>query len=103
MIRGLVLLILGAAVLVVGLVAFTPLGFVLERSGLANVGAGWAQAEGSLLKGRIGGLHVRGQAVGDVVATLRPLSLLKGQAVYDVQWAGAGGRGTGGGDRADGH
>jgi general secretion pathway protein N len=59
------------------------------------MGAGWAQSEGTLLKGRISGLHMQGQVVGDVVLKLRPLSLLRLSPTYDVQWGGAAGRGTG--------
>lgn len=76
-------------------IAFTPLGFVLDRSGAAQMGAGWAQAEGTVLRGRISGLYVRGQMVGDVTLRLRPMSLLRLAPTYDVQWGGVAGRGKG--------
>lgn len=76
-------------------VAYTPLGFVLERAGLSARGAVWAEAEGTVLNGRISGLELRGQNVGDVSLKLRPMSLLRLTPTYDVTWDGASGRGTG--------
>jgi len=95
MIRFLVLIILFLAAAIAAAIAFTPLGFVMARSGAGGAGAGWAQVQGTLLNGRIDGLHVNGQPVGDVSLKLRPLSLLSFAPQYDVQWGGAGGQGTG--------
>jgi len=95
MIRFLLLSVVFLVAAICAAIAFTPLGFVLERSGLAQMGAGWAQSEGTLMRGRISGLHVQGQMVGDVSLKLRPMSLLRFSPTYDVQWGGAGGRGTG--------
>ena len=95
MIRFLTLAILFLAAAIAAVVAFTPLGFVMSRSGAGNAGVGWAQVQGTLLNGRIDGLHVNGQPVGDVSLELRPLSLLSFAPKYDVQWGGAGGQGTG--------
>lgn len=95
MIRFLLLTIIFVICAIGAAIAFTPLGFVLSQSGVANYGAGWAQAEGSLLNGRISGLHVRGQMVGDVKLKLRPMSLFTLSPTYDLQWSGAGGRGIG--------
>lgn len=93
--RTIFLTLLFLVVLIAGLVAYTPLGFVLERSGLGRTGAGWAQAEGTIMEGRISGLHMSGQPVGDVNLKLRPISLLTLSPKYDVQWGGAGGNGSG--------
>ena len=76
-------------------VAFTPLGFIAERSGAGRLGVGWAQVSGTLLKGRIEGLHANGQPIGDVNLQLRPGSLLGLAPAFDVQWGGAGGSGAG--------
>lgn len=92
--RRLFLLILFVVVLIAGLFAFTPLGFVLGQSGVGGLGVGWAKADGTLTKGRISGLYVGTQPIGDVTLELRPLSLLTLKPSYDVQWGGAGGQGT---------
>ncbi|MEL7541698.1 MAG: type II secretion system protein N [Pseudomonadota bacterium] len=92
--RKLLLLILFVIMLIVGIFAFTPLGFVLGQSGAGNLGAGWAKADGTLMKGRISGLYVGTQPIGDVSLELRPLSLLSLRPSYDIQWGGAGGQGT---------
>ncbi len=92
--RKLFLLILFVVILIGGLFAFTPLGFVLGQSGAGNLGVGWAKADGTLLKGRISGLYVGTQPIGDVSLELRPLSLLTLRPSYDIQWGGAGGQGT---------
>ena len=92
--RRLLLLILFILVLLGSAIAFTPLGFVLNQSGIAGLGVGWAKADGTLLKGRVSGFYVGTQPIGDVALELRPLSLLTLQPTYDVQWGGAGGRGT---------
>lgn len=92
--RKLLLLILFVIMLIGGLFAFTPLGFVLSQSGAGSLGVGWAKADGTLLKGRISGLYVGTQPIGDVSLELRPLSLLALRPSYDIQWGGAGGQGT---------
>ncbi|MEM8617880.1 MAG: type II secretion system protein N [Pseudomonadota bacterium] len=93
MIRRLFLVLIFVLVAIVSAVAFTPLGFLLNRAGLDAYGVGWSQVDGTLGQGRIDGLYVGAQPVGDVTLTLRPLSLLRLQPTYDVQWSGSGGRG----------
>ena len=92
--RKLLMLILFILVLVVGLAAFTPLGFIMNQSGASNLGVGWAKVDGTLLKGRISGFFVGSQPIGDVSLKLRPLSLVSLAPSYDIQWGGAGGQGT---------
>lgn len=92
--RKLLLLILFVIMLIGGLFAFTPLGFVLGQSGAGSLGVGWAKADGTLLNGRISGLYVGTQPIGDVSLELRPMSLLALRPSYDIQWGGAGGQGT---------
>ena len=92
--RRLLLLILFVVMLIVGVFAFTPLGFVLGQSGAGALGVGWAKADGTLMKGRISGLYVGTQPIGDVSLELRPLSLMTLRPSYDIQWGGAGGQGT---------
>ena len=92
--RKLLMLILFIVVLIGGLFAFTPLGFVLSQSGASNLGVGWAKADGTLMKGRISGFYVGTQPVGDVSLELQPFSLLSLSPSYDIQWGGAGGQGT---------
>lgn len=92
--RKFLMLILFILVLIAGLFAFTPLGFVLSQSGVSNLGVGWAKADGTLMNGRISGFYVGTQPIGDVSLELRPLSLFSLAPSYDVQWSGAGGQGT---------
>ena len=77
------------------IVAFTPLSFVLERTGISDRGAVWAEAEGTILNGQISGLELQGQKIGDVSLKLRPASLLRLTPAYDVNWEGESGQGTG--------
>ena len=91
-----ILLLLMFVIICVGAtIAFTPIGYVLGQSGIGAAGVGWAKADGTLTKGRISGLFIGVQPLGDVNLTLRPMSLLTLQPSYDVQWGGAAGRGTG--------
>nr|WP_070959620.1 type II secretion system protein N [Hyphomonas sp. Mor2] len=92
--RKLLMLLVFILVLIAGLFAFTPLGFVLNQSGAGNMGIGWAKVDGTLMKGRISGFYAGTQPIGDVSLNLRPLSLLTLSPSYDVQWGGAGGQGT---------
>ncbi|MEM9572200.1 MAG: type II secretion system protein N [Pseudomonadota bacterium] len=92
--RRLLLLLLFVLFLFGGVIAFTPLGFILGQSGAGGLGVGWAKADGTLLNGRISGLYVGTQPIGDVSLELRPLSLLTLRPSYDIQWGGAGGQGT---------
>ena len=92
--RRLLLLIIFVVVLLGGVIAFTPLGFILSQSGAGGLGVGWAKADGTLMKGRISGLYTGTQPIGDVTLELRPLSLLTLRPSYDIQWGGAGGQGT---------
>lgn len=93
--RFLIFLILFILVAVGAIVAYMPLGYIAAQSGAGRAGVGWAQVQGTLLEGRIDGLHVQGQPLGDVRLNLRPLSLLTFAPVYDIQWGGPGGQGTG--------
>ena len=86
------LLFVGAFLVTV--ISTLPMGFVLKQAGLERFGMVWAAAEGSLWKGRVSGVFVQGQAVGDITLKLRPASLFAGAPVYDVQWGGAAGRGS---------
>ena len=92
--RKLLLLVVFILMLIAGLFAFTPLGFVMNQSGAANMGVGWAKVDGTLMKGRISGFYAGTQPIGDVSLKLRPLSLLALSPSYDVQWGGAAGQGT---------
>lgn len=93
--RQLVLLLVFLVILAGAMIAYTPLGFVVGQSGISAAGIGWAKIDGTLTKGRISGLYMGTQPIGDVSLELRPMSLLTLQPSYDVQWGGAGGRGTG--------
>lgn len=93
--RKILLFLVFIVVLLGSAIAFTPLGFILNQSGLSSTGAGWAKVDGTLAKGRISGLYFDSQPIGDVTLKLRPFSLLGLAPTYDVQWGGAGGRGTG--------
>lgn len=93
--RRFLLLIIFVLILLGSLVAFTPLGFVMQQSGVTKYGIGWAKVDGTLINGRISGLYAGTQPIGDVSLDLRPLSLLSLKPAYDVQWSGAGGQGTG--------
>lgn len=92
--RRFLLLIIFIVILIAGAFAMTPLGFVLTQSGARDLGVGWAKVDGTLLNGRISGLYVGTQPIGDFSLELRPLSLLALKPTYDVRWGGAGGQGT---------
>lgn len=88
--------------LVAGLIALAwfgaaqlPIGFVLQRLPLNAMGVQWTQSEGTVWDGRVMGVYVNGQPVGDVDVALQPVSLLTLRPELDVQWGGAGGRGAG--------
>lgn len=72
-----------------------PLGLVLNRLPLNNMGVEWTQSEGTIWDGRMSGVYLNGQPVGDVDLALRPMSLLSFAPTLEVQWGGAGGRGAG--------
>lgn len=93
--RRILLLAVFLVILAGAVIALTPLGFVVGQSGIGSAGVGWAKIDGTLRKGRISGLYVGTQPIGDVNLTLRPMSLLMLRPSYDVQWGGAAGRGTG--------
>ena len=93
--RRLILLIVFVVVLIGALIAYTPLGYVINQSGASSAGIGWAKVDGTISKGKISGLYIDTQPLGDVNLKLRPLSLLSLSPSYDVQWGGAAGRGTG--------
>ena len=92
--RAFLIFLVFVVVLAVAVVAYTPLGFVLNRSGVGSAGIGWAKVDGSLVRGRVTGLYVGNQPVGDVNLKLEPISLLSMKPRYQIQWGGAGGRGT---------
>lgn len=93
--RGLFLTIVFFLSLAGALVAFVPLGFLVNQTNIASSGIGWTQIQGTMLNGRISGMHYNGQDIGDVKLKLKPLSLLGFAPEYEVQWGGAGGQGTG--------
>ena len=93
--RRIVLGLIFLLVLGVAIAAYTPLGFVLEQSGLKQNNVGWAKVDGTLRQGRVSGFFIQNQPIGDVSLKLRLSSLLSLKPTYDVQWGGAGGRGSG--------
>lgn len=72
-----------------------PLGFALRQLPLNAMGVNWTQSEGTIWNGRILGVYLNGQPVGDVDLALRPASLLTLSPEVEIQWGGAGGRGAG--------
>ena len=72
-----------------------PLGFALRQLPLNAMGVNWTQSEGTVWNGRIMGVYLNGQPVGDIDVALRPMSLVSLQPKVDFQWGGAGGRGAG--------
>ncbi|MEQ9316640.1 MAG: type II secretion system protein N [Henriciella sp.] len=72
-----------------------PLGMALSRLPLNSMGVEWTQSEGTIWDGRMSGVYLNGQPVGDVDLALRPMSLLSFAPQLEVQWGGAGGRGAG--------
>ena len=93
--RRLMLLIVFIIILIGALVAYMPLGYVINQSGASAASIGWAKVDGTIAKGRISGLYIDTQPLGDVNLKLRPLSILSLSPSYDIQWGGAAGRGTG--------
>ncbi|MEM5517705.1 type II secretion system protein N [Henriciella sp. AS95] len=89
----LVLVVLGALVWFAA--SRVPLGMVLTRLPLNDMGVEWTQSEGTVWDGRMSGVYINGQPVGDVDVALRPVSLLSLSPTMEVQWGGAGGRGAG--------
>ena len=72
-----------------------PLGFALDRSGLAVRNISWASAQGTVWDGRIIGLRHNRQSYGDVQIKLRLADILTGSLAYDVRLEGAAARGSG--------
>jgi general secretion pathway protein N len=72
-----------------------PLGFALRQLPLNAMGVNWTQAEGTIWNGRLQGVYLNGQPVGDVDVALRPASLIMFAPEVEVKWGGAGGRGAG--------
>ena len=72
-----------------------PLGFALRQLPLNAMGVNWTQSEGTIWNGRIMGVYLNGQPVGDIDVALQPASLITLQPKVDFQWGGAGGRGAG--------
>lgn len=75
-------------------VSQVPLGFVLRRLPLNAMGVQWTQTEGTIWDGRVMGVYLNAQPLGDVDVSLDPLSLISLQPGMDIQWGGAGGRGA---------
>ena len=55
-------------------IAQTPLGFVLDKAGLAGQGFRWSQTTGTIWKGRIDGLRIGVQPLGDIEIEAAPLA-----------------------------
>lgn len=72
-----------------------PLGFALRQMPVNSMGLDWTQTEGTVWNGRMSGVYLNGQPIGDVDLALRPMSLLTLRPEVEVQWGGAGGRGAG--------
>lgn len=79
--------------LVGGLIAFTPLSFVLRQSGMAERGLGWQQARGSIWHGQVTGLSWRGTPVGAINLDSDLLRMLGGGPSHHVSWVGQQGQG----------
>lgn len=89
------LLILLLAGFVIGIVAFAPLSFILKTAGAEARGVSWTSVEGTLAGGKITGLKVGQDVLGDASLKLNPASLLGLGAEYDFDWSGPAGKGTG--------
>ena len=89
------LIILAIVALIGAALSQVPLGFVLKKLPLGAMGVYWTQSEGTIWKGRMMGVYLNGQPIGDVDLALRPASLILLQPEIEVQWGGAGGRGAG--------
>lgn len=94
MIRFLLILVAILALAWAG-ISQIPTGFVLRKLPLNDMGVQWTQSEGTIWDGRIMGVYLNGQPVGDIDVALKPMSLLSFRPAMDVQWGGAGGRGAG--------
>lgn len=90
---GIVLAIVFLTTLIAGVIAFTPLSFVMRQSGIAERGVGWQQARGSIWQGQVTGLSWRGEPIGAVNLESNPLRLLSGGASHHVTWVSPQGRG----------
>lgn len=91
-----ILLILAALIALVWAGASqVPLGFALRQLPMNAMGVQWTQSEGTVWNGRIMGVYLNGQPVGDIDVSLRPLSLITMRPEVAFQWGGAGGRGAG--------
>lgn len=91
----LVLVLAALAALAWAALSQIPLGYVLRQMPLNSMGVHWTQTEGTVWNGRMMGVYLNGQPVGDVNIALRPASLLTLSPEVEVQWGGAGGRGAG--------
>lgn len=94
MIRWIIFGLLALVVLILVMVLRMPLGFVLDRANLPAGSVSYSAAEGTIWNGRLNGLEVAGQPIGDVTLSARPQDLLAGGLSYDLQWGGPGGRGV---------
>jgi general secretion pathway protein N len=75
--------------------ATLPLGFVLDRSGLAGGKIVWSATQGTIWNGRVVGLTFQGQPYGDLRTRLRLQELTLGRLAFDVRLQSAGVRGLG--------
>lgn len=76
-----------------GLIAFTPLSFVMRHSGAVQQGLAWQQARGTVWQGQVTGLSWRGTPLGAVNLASHPLRLVSGGPSHDVTWSGPQGQG----------
>lgn len=88
-------LLLVLIVAAVAAVASVPLTIITDRAAARVPGLGWTQVQGTIWSGRISGLHVGAQAIGDTELNLRPISLIAGELSYDVRISGDALRGRG--------
>lgn len=95
MTRLLVLIFVFVLTALLSALLMLPLGFVLDRSGLAARNFAWASAQGTIWNGRIVGLTHNEQPYGDIQTSLRLGDIVLGRLVYDVRIQGALVRGNG--------
>ncbi|MEO0817237.1 MAG: type II secretion system protein N [Pseudomonadota bacterium] len=103
MIRWLFRIILVLVVAAAVAVWTVPLGFIIDRAGVAGQGVTWGQVQGTAWSGRVSNVAFGRQLVGDIDLKLRPAGLLTGTLAYDLSLSGPVAAGTAkvyaGGDR----
>lgn len=95
--RKLLLIIIFAVVLAASIIARTPLGFAMEQAGLKAQGVSYSHVAGTIWNGRLHGVDVAGQSIGDVTFKLKPAALLTGALAFDLGIDGLTGAGRGSG------